>query len=113
METVFSMWFMLKYYKQGQLSSEVESCKQFSWVKWSSWGELSVVSWKSTCEENAKGLVWNDCQPGTQLAELSIEKSFEWAAVTRVPECGKVKNFHCVKSVARKWLVKTVTDWGH
>jgi hypothetical protein len=33
METVFSMWFVPKCYKQGQSSSRVMSCQQFSSVK--------------------------------------------------------------------------------
>jgi hypothetical protein len=31
-------------------------------------------------------------------------------AVTRGPERGKLKNLHCIKSVARKWLVESVID---
>jgi hypothetical protein len=31
-------------------------------------------------------------------------------AVTRGPECGKLRNLHCVKYVARKRLVETVID---
>jgi hypothetical protein len=34
-------------------------------------------------------------QPGPQLVELSVDKSSAWAAVTRGPECGKLKNLHC------------------
>jgi hypothetical protein len=32
------------------------------------------------------------------------------AAVTRGPECGKLKNIHCVKAVSRKRLMETVID---
>jgi hypothetical protein len=42
------------------------------------------------------------------LSYLSVDKSSAWAAVTRGPECGKLKNLHCVKTVARKRLVETV-----
>jgi hypothetical protein len=38
--------------------------------------------------------VWNGRQPGTQLVELSVDKSSARAAVTRGPECKKVKNLH-------------------
>jgi hypothetical protein len=41
---------------------------------------------------------------------LSLDKSFVRAAVPRGPECGKQKNLHCVKSVARKRLLVTVID---
>jgi hypothetical protein len=37
-------------------------------------------------------------------------KSSARAAVTRGPERGKLKNLHCLKSVARKRLVETVID---
>jgi hypothetical protein len=44
------------------------------------------------------------------LVELSVEKSSALAAVRRETEWGKLKNLHCVKSVAKKWLVETVID---
>jgi hypothetical protein len=49
-------------------------------------------------------------QPETQLVELSVDKSSARAAVTRRHERGKLKNFHCAKSVGRKRLVETVID---
>jgi hypothetical protein len=39
-----------------------------------------------------------------------IDKNSALAAVTRGPEHGKLRNIHCVKSVARNRLVKTVID---
>jgi hypothetical protein len=32
--------------------------------------------WKSACEEKTRRLVWNGRQPGTQLVELLVGKSF-------------------------------------
>jgi hypothetical protein len=46
----------------------------------------------------------------TQIVELSVDKSSARAAVTRGPECWKLKNLHCVKSVSMKGLVETVID---
>jgi hypothetical protein len=40
--------------------------------------------------------------------ELSVDKSSAQAAVTRGPECTKLRNLHCVESVARKRLLETV-----
>jgi hypothetical protein len=34
----------------------------------------------------------NGRQPGTQLAQLSVDNSSARAAVTRGPECGKLKD---------------------
>jgi hypothetical protein len=42
------------------------------------------------------------------LGELSVDNSSARAAVTRGPECGKLKNLYCVTSVARKRLVEAV-----
>jgi hypothetical protein len=61
-------------------------------VTWSSWLVSSLVSWKSACEEKTRRLVWNGCQPGTQLPGLLVDKSSVQAAVTRGSECGKLKN---------------------
>jgi hypothetical protein len=55
--------------------------------------ESSVATWKSACEGKTRGLVRNGLQPGTQLAELSADNISARAAVTRGPECGKLKNF--------------------
>jgi hypothetical protein len=41
------------------------------------------------------------------MIELSADKSSSRVTVTRGPEGGKLKNFHCVKSLARKELVET------
>jgi hypothetical protein len=47
----------------------------------------------------------------TYLSSQSIcDMSSVRAAVTRGPECRKLKNLHCVKSVVRKRLVETVID---
>jgi hypothetical protein len=52
------------------------------------------------------------CQMAASLgpSKLSVNKSSAWVAVTRGPEYRMMKNLHCVKSVARKWLVETVID---
>jgi hypothetical protein len=41
---------------------------------------------------------------------LSVDKSSARAAVSEGPECGKLKNHHCVKSAERERLVETVID---
>jgi hypothetical protein len=46
----------------------------------------------SACEEKTRRLVLNGRQAGTQLVELSFDKSSAWAAVTRGPERGKLNN---------------------
>jgi hypothetical protein len=96
METLFSMWFVPKRFKQGQSSSAVVSCQQFSWVKWrelAGWWvwefSCSHFSWKSACEEKTRTLEWNGRQTGTQLSELSVGKSSAQAGATRGPERGK------------------------
>jgi hypothetical protein len=69
--------------------------QQFSWVKWreiADWWECSAVSWKSVCEAKTRRLLRNGRQPGIQLVELSVDKNSERTAVTRRPECGKLKN---------------------
>jgi hypothetical protein len=48
--------------------------------------------------------------PAWNRVELSVEKSSVWAAATRGPECVKLKNLHCVKSVAKKRLLESVID---
>jgi hypothetical protein len=87
-----------------------QSCQEFSEVTWSRcWWGSSVVSWKSVCEEKTRGLVWNGFQPGTQLVELSVDKTSARAAVARGPECGSWRI--SVEAVARKRLVETLMDW--
>jgi hypothetical protein len=54
--------------------------------------------------------VRNDCQPGTQLVGLSVDKNSIQVTATRGPAHMKLKNLHCVKGTARKRLVETVTD---
>jgi hypothetical protein len=93
---------------------------KWSEVKWSSWSvservQLSVVSWKSACKEKTRRLVWNDHQPRDphswglivswalqgrlrrvgEIVELTFDKRSARAAVTREPECGKLKKLHC------------------
>jgi hypothetical protein len=72
--------------------------------------QLSVVIWKSACDEKTRRLVCNGRQPGIQLVEFSVDKNSVRTAVTRGPEHGKLTNLHCVKSVARKRLVEDVID---
>jgi hypothetical protein len=70
------------------------SAIQLSEVTWSRWRENSVVSYQMevSMREKTRRLEWNGRQPGTQLVELSIDKSSAEAAVTRGPEYGKLKN---------------------
>jgi hypothetical protein len=77
METVFSLWFMLKCYKQGQ--------SNYWLVRESSAESQPVKRRLGGCCEMAASL-------GTQLVELSVDKSSARAAVTRGPERGKLKN---------------------
>jgi hypothetical protein len=84
-----AMWLWL-------LLQELSSI-QLSEVTWSSWlvserVQLSIVSWKSSCEEKARRLVWNCLQPGNQLVKLTVDKSSARAAVTRGPKYRKLKN---------------------
>jgi hypothetical protein len=41
---------------------------------------------------------------------LAVEQSFAGTVVAIGLEGGKLKNLHCVKSIARKRLVETVID---
>jgi hypothetical protein len=51
------------------------------------------------------------CLGLSQLRFVSLlNKSSAWAAMTRGPERGKLKNLHSVKIVARKRLVEIVID---
>jgi hypothetical protein len=74
METVFSMWFVPRCYKQDSLKQQVScwlrSCQQFSWVKWQevAGGWVREFSWKLACENQTRRLAWNGCQPGTQFS---------------------------------------------
>jgi hypothetical protein len=61
------------------------------------------ASWKSACEERTR-LVWNGCQPGAQLAELSVDESSAQEAETRGSECGKLKNLPWYKLLPRNSL---------
>jgi hypothetical protein len=95
-------------------------------------GQLRQFSWKSVCEEKTRRLVWNGCQPGTQLVEgCQLRGSSVRQAVKKRDSCKRasVKRrlsvwylecviqwdcySSCVKSIARKRLVETVIDWGH
>jgi hypothetical protein len=79
----------------GSVSYWLTSCQQLKWVNWcevAGWWESSVASWESDCEEKTSRLVWNGCQPGTQLAQLSVDKSSALVAVTRGPVWRKLKN---------------------
>jgi hypothetical protein len=64
-------------------------------------------SWTSACEERTKRLVWNGRQPGTQLVELSVDKSSVRPAVTRRPEWGEAEESPSVEAIDRKRLVET------
>jgi hypothetical protein len=79
----------------GSAEFQSRSFQQFSWAKWcevTGWWENSVVRRKSVCEEKTRKLVWNGRQPGTQLSELSVDKSSAREPVTKGPERGKLKN---------------------
>jgi hypothetical protein len=52
--------------------------------------------------------VGNDHQPGTHLS-CQLTRVLQ-VAVLREPEHGKLKNLHCIKSVARKRLMEIVID---
>jgi hypothetical protein len=41
-------------------------------------------------------------QPAWGSVELSVDESSARATMTRGPECEKLKNLYCVKSVARE-----------
>jgi hypothetical protein len=111
METVFSMWFVPKYYKPGKSSSEIEvvsSSAEWSDVKYlvGEW-ESSVVSSAESQPVKTRRLVWNGRQPATQSADVlhgrlwqEDQSAGSWRIATG-------------KAVARKRLVKTVLDWGH
>jgi hypothetical protein len=91
------MWYFLLCPPAVMKRGHQPSCSRLltvllSEVTWSSWlvserVQLSVVSWKSACEEKTRSLVWNGRQPGTQLIELSVERQFCTGVVTRCPEC--------------------------
>jgi hypothetical protein len=87
------MWFVPKCYKQGQSSSVVEIVSS----------QLKVTLWWEDYEVGR--------QPGTQLVELSVDKSSAWAAVKTDLSAGSWSI--SVKAVARKRLVETVLDWEH
>jgi hypothetical protein len=84
---------------------------QFSLVKWSSWlvcerVQLSVVSWKSACEEKTMRLVWNGRQPGTQSVEFW---QFSWALQGRLRRDGAIVQ---LTRVQLRDIRRAVTTWA-
>jgi hypothetical protein len=55
------------------------SAAQLSEVTWNSWLGSSVVSWKSSCEEKIRRLVWIGRNPGIQLVEgWQLRGTLQW-----------------------------------
>jgi hypothetical protein len=112
----------------AELQSVVSSSVEWSDVKYlvGEW-ESSVVSWKSVCEEKTRRLVWNGRQIGTQLVELTVDKSSaqqlwqeelsagRWRISlgrsrfqeTASGDCNRLRTLVCVC----QWSVKCSSEW--
>jgi hypothetical protein len=110
MAAVFSLWFVPKCYKQGQSSSGVEELSGVQLSEVAGWW-VREFSWKSTCDERTRGLVWNGSQPGTQLVvswqELATGGCDKGTWVRETEES------LLLEAVASKRLAEPVIDWGH
>jgi hypothetical protein len=106
---VFSVWFMLKCYKQSQLSS-----REFSWVKWHEVAGGLVGEFCCWLEVSLWGrLVWNGRHPGTQLVKLSVDKAFCTGGCDKKTWVWEAEESSSVEAIAMKRLVETVIDCGH
>jgi hypothetical protein len=114
-ETVFSLCFMPKCYKQGQSSSRVINCQQFSWVKWhevAGWWvrefscHLKDSLWR---EDKEVGVKWPPAWDPLSWVVSSVDRSSAQAAVTTW--AWEAEESLSVEAVARKRRVETNRLW--
>jgi hypothetical protein len=110
--TMFCVWSLLICYKQDTLKQRAVvgwSCQQFSCMKWhevAGWW-VREFSWRSACEEETRRLVWNGCQPETQLVGLSVDKEFCKGGSERNTWVRKAEESPSVDAIGWKMLVET------